>query len=76
MGQHVANAVTVRLEGLRQALERRQPAAPRPADPAVHQQQHRHLRAPTPGNDVAQTFLQTPGARGLEAGVTQPMQID
>jgi len=76
MREHVADAVDVRLEGLGQTLEGRQPAAPRPTDPAVHQQQYRHMVVATPRQDVAQAFLQSPGTRSLQARVPQPVQID
>ena len=64
------------LKGLPQAFEGGQSATPRPADPAVHQQQYGHLRIATPGEDVAQAFFQEPGPRGLEAGVAQPVLVD
>ncbi len=52
MGEHVADAFQVRLEGLGQALEWRQAAAAGPTDPAVHQHQYRNLRQAAPGEDV------------------------
>ena len=75
-GQHVADALDVGLKRLRQPLEWHQAGASAPAEPALHQQHHRHLRQVAPGQDVAQRLLDLPSPRGAAARHAQPVQID